>query len=155
MIKKIILRGVSGFPLGLAIGYTISIITSLIWGGGYYAPCVPELAQMMESEIGAVMLQAFLCGMLGAGCAAGSVIWEVETWGLAKQTGIYFILISVIMMPIAYITYWMEHSVKGVLSYFAMFACIYAIIWIVQYAIIRHHIKKMNETLHHQNRETL
>lgn len=155
MVKKIILRGVSGFPLGLAIGYTISIITSLIWGGGYYAPCVPALAQMMGSEINAVMLQALLCGLLGAGCAAGSVIWEVEKWGLAKQTGIYFSVISVLMMPIAYITYWMEHSVKGVLSYFGMFVCIYAIIWIVQYTIVRHHIKKMNETLHHQNRETL
>lgn len=155
MLKKVILRGISGFPLGLAIGYTISIITSLIWASGYYSPCVPELAQMMGSEINAVMLQAFLCGMLGSGCAAGSVIWEVEKWGLAKQTGIYFLIISVMMMPIAYITYWMEHSLKGVLSYFGMFACIYAVIWIVQYTIIRHHIKKLNETLHQQNRETL
>lgn len=155
MLKKIILRGISGFPLGLSIGYTISIITSLIWSDGYYAPCVPELAQMMGSEIGAVMLQALLCGLLGAGCAAGSVIWEVESWGLAKQTGIYFLIISVMMMPIAYITYWMEHSLKGILSYFCMFICIYAVIWVVQYAIIKHHIKKMNETLHHQKRETL
>lgn len=150
MLKKIILRGLSGFPLGLAIGYTISIITSLIWGGGYYAPCVPELAELVGSEIDAVIVQALLCGLLGAGCAGGSVIWEVETWGLTKQTGIYFLLISVLMMPIAYITYWMEHSLAGFLSYFGMFACIYAVIWLIQYTIIKRHIQKMNATLHQQ-----
>ena len=72
---------------------------------------------------------------------------------IAKQTGIYFLLITVLMMPIAYITYWTEHSLMGIVKYFGMFACNYAIIWLIQYAFIRHNIKKMNATLHqHQNK---
>lgn len=148
MKKKIILRSMLGFPLGLAIGYLITIIISLIWANGYYSPCVPELAIVMGSEINAVLLQAFLCGILGSGFAASSVIWELEEWGLVKQTGIYFSIISVVMMPIAYISYWMEHSLKGVLSYFGIFVFIFAIIWIVQYTIAKHNVKKMNETLY-------
>jgi len=31
--------------------------------------------------------------------------------GIAKQTGIYFLILSLTMFPIAYITHWMEHSV--------------------------------------------
>lgn len=151
MIKKIILRGLSGFPLGLAIGYTFSILFSAIWGGGYYTPCMPALVEMVGSEIGAVIVQALLCGLLGAGCAGASVIWDIENWGLAKQTGIYFLLISVLMMPIAYITYWTEHSLKGIINYFGMFACNYAVIWLIQYAIIRHNIKKINANLHKQH----
>lgn len=147
MKRKILLRSMLGFPLGLAIGYLITIVTSLIWANGYYSPCVPELTVMMGNEINAVLLQAFLCGILGSGFAAGFAIWETESWGLVKQTGIYFLISSVIMMPIAYVLYWMEHSLKGVISYFGIFIFIFMIIWAVQYFIAKHNVKKMNETL--------
>lgn len=153
MKKKIFLRSISGFPRGLAIGYLITIIISLIYANGYYAPCVPELADIMGSEINAVLLQAFLCGILGMGFAAGSVIWEMEDWGIVKQTGIYFLIVSAIMMPIAYAAHWMEHSLKGILLYFGFFTLIFAIVWVIQYARDRHNVKKMNEALHRKQDE--
>ena len=96
MKKKLLLRGALGFPIGIAIGYVITICISLVWAGGYYSPCVPELAEALGSEIGAVALQALLCGLLGAGFAASSVIWEMESWSIARQTGVYFFIISLI-----------------------------------------------------------
>ncbi len=148
MKKKILLRGMLGFPLGLAMGYLITIFISLIESDGRYYPCVPELAAIMGNEIHAVLLQAVLCGILGLGFGACSVIWDIENWGIAKQTGIYFSIISVIMLPIAYILYWMEHSLKGILSYFGIFVLIFAAVWIVQYAFAKHNVRKMNETLY-------
>lgn len=153
MKKKIFLRSISGFPRGLAIGYLITIIISLTLANGYYSPCVPELAVMMGSEINAVLLQALLCGILGMGFAASSVIWEIEDWGIVKQTGIYFLIVSVIMMPIAYVTHWMEHSLKGFLSYFGSFAFIFAIVWVVQYTRSKRNVKKMNEALYKKQGE--
>ncbi len=148
MKKKIILRGALGFPFGIAIGYFITIFISLGWANGYYTPCVPELISMMGNEINAVILQAILCGLLGIGCAASSVIWEIESWSIVKQTGIYFGIISVIMMPIAYFTYWMEHSIIGFLSYFGIFILIFIIIWIIEFIIGKHTVKKMNTNLY-------
>lgn len=148
MKKKIVLRGVLGFPIGIAIGYLITIFFSLVWANGYYSPCVPELISAAGNEINAVVLQALCCGLLGAGCAASSVIWEMENWSVIKQTGIYFIIISVIMLPTAYFTYWMEHSVIGTLSYFGIFVLIFAFIWIVQFTIGKHNVRRMNESLH-------
>lgn len=148
MKKKILFRILWSFPSGMALGQIITILTSLAFGDGGYYPCVPELISMTGSEIGAVSLQAFLCGVLGAGFAAASVIWEMESWGLVKQTGIYFLVISLIMMPIAYVTYWMEHSVKGVLSYFGIFVLIFAVIWVIEYAVAWWNVKKMNRSLH-------
>lgn len=148
MKRKIVLRSLLGFPLGLAIGYMITIIISLIFADGYYSPCVPELITTMGSEINAVLLQAFLFGVLGSGFAAASVIWEIEDWRLVKQTGIYFLIVSVIMMPIAFVTHWMEHSMKGILSYFGIFFIIFVAIWIIQYAIAKHNVKKMNDVLY-------
>lgn len=147
MKKKVLLRGLIGFPVGISIGYLITILISLIWGKGYYSPCVPELAVIMGSEIKAVMLQAFLCGLLGIGFGSASVIWEIEEWGLVKQTGIYFLIISLVMLPVAYFTYWMEHSIKGFFIYFGIFALIFLVIWIFQFVIGRINVKRLNDNL--------
>lgn len=152
MKKKIIFRILSGFPQGLALGYSISILISLLYADGSYFPFVPEFIAVMGNEINAVMLQAVLCGVIGSGFSAASVIWEVEEWGILKQTGIYFLLISVIMMPIAYATCWMEHSLKGVLSYFGIFFLIFVVIWMVQYLIVRRMVRRWNQKLNQNPR---
>lgn len=147
MKKKIILRGIWGFPVGMAIGYAITILISLGWGEGYYYSCTPELVEAMGSEINAVLVQALLTGLIGLGSAAGSVVWETE-WGLVKQTGIYFCIESVLLMPTAYVLYWMEHSVGGFLSYFGIFMMIYVAIWMTEFAVNKALVKRMNENLH-------
>ena len=122
MKKKLILRGALGFPIGIAIGYVITICISLMWAGGYYSPCAPELA-------------------------------ELESWSLVRQTGVYFLIISLIMLPIAYAAYWMEHSVAGFLSYFGVFVLIFAVIWGVQFAIGKRNVKKMNEKISEEKQD--
>ncbi len=88
-----------------------------------------------------------LCGILGTGFAASSIIWEIEYWSIIKQTGVYFLIVSIIMLPIAYFAYWMEHSVIGFLMYFGIFVLIFAIVWIVQFIVGRNNVRKMNEKL--------
>lgn len=149
MKKKIALRGILGFPIGIAIGYIITIVISLSVADGCYSPCVPELIRVMGNEINAVTVQALLCGLLGAGFAASSVIWEMENWSIVKQTGVYFLITSLIMLPIAYFSYWMEHSVAGFFSYFGIFVLIFAVFWVMQFTIAKHNVKKMNKKLHH------
>lgn len=148
MKKKIILRSALGFPLGIAIGYLITIIISLIWADGHYSPCVPELAAAMGNELRAVILQAFLSGILGAGFGACSIIWEIESWGVVKQTGVYFGAVSAIMAPVAYFACWMEHSVKGFLRYFGIFTLIFLVIWVEQFLTGKYTVKKLNENLY-------
>ena len=147
MKRKIFLRGLLGIPVGITIGYLITIFISLIWAKGYYSPCVPQLVETAGSEINAVILQTFLCALLGAGFGAASVIWEAENWGIVKQTGIYFLVISLIMLPIAYFAFWMEHSIKGFFIYFGIFALIFSVIWICQFVIGKINVKRMNEGL--------
>lgn len=148
MKKKIVLRSLLGFPIGIAIGYLITIFVSLGLANGYYSPCVPELISAMGNEINAVILQALLSGLLGAVSAASSVIWEIERWGIIKQTGIYFMIASVTMLPIAYFSYWMEHSIGGFLSYFGVYILIFAVLWIIQFVIGKRNVRRMNEKLH-------
>lgn len=113
MKKKIVKRIWIGFPVGIAIGYIITLVISACIGDGTVYSATPEFVQRMGTELSAVILQTALCGVLGSGFAAASVIWEIDSWSLAKQSGVYFIVIGAILLPIAYVTNWMRHSVAG------------------------------------------
>ena len=113
MKKKLLSRAAAGALAGLAISYAITILLSLGWGGGSYLPCRPELAALAGSESRAVALQALFALLVGAGFGACSLIWQIDRWSLARQTGVYFFLISLVMLPAAYGMYWMEHSLAG------------------------------------------
>ena len=144
MKKKIIMRGLFGLPTGLAIGFVITLIISACIGNGSFYPVTPELIDTMGNELNAVILQTVLCAIMGVGFAAASVIWELDSWSLAKQSGVYFMIISVVMLPIAYVTNWMKHTILGVLSYVAIFAAIFVVVWLSQYLLWKRKIKKMN-----------
>ena len=144
MKKKIIMRGLFGLPTGIAIGFVITLIISACIGNGSFYPVTPELIDTMGNELNAVILQTVLCAIMGVGFAAASVIWELDSWSLAKQSGVYFMIISVVMLPIAYVTNWMKHTILGVLSYVAIFAAIFVVVWLSQSLLWKRKIKKRN-----------
>lgn len=147
MKKNIFMRSALGFPLGIAIGYLISIGVSLGLGYDTYEPCVPELLLMTGSELNGVILQTVLSGLMGAGFGASSVIWDVERWGLLKQTALYFTASALIMLPIAYGLYWMEHSLWGFVGYLTVFVLIFLIIWAISFFSNKRTVRKMNANL--------
>ena len=57
MKKKMIQRGLLGFPLGIAIGFVITVIISMCIGDGSFYPVNPELIDTMKNELNAVILQ--------------------------------------------------------------------------------------------------
>lgn len=144
MMKRAILRGFLGIPMGIAINYVFTIAFSLILAEGSYVPCAPALLAAVGSQIGAVVVQAVLSGIVGAGFAAASVIWEIEEWSIARQTGSCFVIYGVIMFPIAYLANWMAHTVAGILSYIVIFAVIFAVMWLVFHLFWRKRVKELN-----------
>ena len=138
MKKEALFRGLLGVPLGIALGHIISLLASLGLAGGEFSPCVPSLVQAMGSEVAAVALQTGLSGLLGAAFGAGSLV---------KQTGVYFLIGSLAMLPIAYLAHWMEHSLRGILGYFLIYLAIFAGIWAIQYLTWRRRIGKLNQKL--------
>ncbi len=147
MKKKLLQRIALGLPVGILLGYLITLLISLCLGEGTYVACVPALTEQMGGELNAVLFQALLCAILGAGCAASSLIWELDRWSIARQSGTYFLCLALLMLPIAWLAHWMEHSLSGFLGYFALFFGIFVITWLAQYGAIRAHIRKINQQL--------
>ena len=148
MFKTALKRAALGLPLGITIGFLITIAISLGIGDGKYYAYVPQLADSIGGgELNAVMAQTALCAVLGAVSAGASVVWEIENWSLMKQSLVFFALLSAVMMPVAYLAQWMEHSLGGFLSYFAMFTVMFIFVWIVRYFFWRGRVRALNKDM--------
>ena len=55
------------------------------------------------------------------------------------------------MMTVAYVCKWMEHSVRGVLCYFAIFFAIFIIVWVIEFVIWKRRISKINYKITYKN----
>ena len=143
MGKKVLARLLLGFPLGVFLGYTITVAISLIEGGGEYLPVAAELSREAGSELNAVLLQYLLSGVLGAAAAAGSAVWEMEKWSVTRMTVTHFLILSLSMLPIAWFSRWMEHSAAGFFRYFAIFVGVYAVIWLAMYLPLKRSVARV------------
>lgn len=147
MKKELIKRALLGFPMGIALGHVISVVVSLFWGNGYYAPCVPSFVEAVGGELNAIILQTVLCGIVGAVFAGASVVWNIESWSILKQTAVYFSAATIVMLPTAYVLGWMERTLFGFLFYFGIFCIYFFAIWLVQYLVWRRKIKALNSKI--------
>ena len=147
MKKKILIRAFLGSLIGIVINYLITIVISAVVGDGTFYPCVPSFKERYGNEVTAVIVQTILSAFLGGGFSMASLIWEMDDWSLLKQTGVYFAIITILMMTVAYICEWMEHSLRGVLAYFGIFFAIFVVIWVIRYMSWKIRISKIKEKL--------
>lgn len=151
-LKKAMLRGLLGAPIGVFISYTITVLISLSVPGDSYSPVVPQLTKAMNSEIGAVVLQYILSAVMGFAYGAVSCVFEVEQWGIAAQTALHFVVMTIATFPIAYINYWMPHTLRGIVIYVAIFLFLYLSIWLLQMYFWRKRINSINHKLQENNK---
>ena len=146
-MKKIVSRVLYSFPIGISCSVGISLLLSLIFGEGKYYPFAASLVFFTGSEVKAMLMQTILSGILGSVFGGMSFIWEMERWSILKQTAVYFLSVSIPMMGISYLLYWMEHSLSGFLLYFLIFVMVFIVVWLFNLAMYWIKIRKMNQNL--------
>ncbi len=147
MKHKVLRACLVGALIGLFIAVWITIVISLLVGDGRYYAVVPSLAGACGSETLAVLLQTVCALLYGAAWGGASNIWQREDWSLLRQTATHLAVCSAATLPIAYLLHWMEHSLRGVLLYFAIFFGIYLMIWLIQYGIVKRRLRQINARL--------
>jgi len=147
MLRKALCRALIGFPLGVFLGNAITVMISLIQNDGKYYAVVPSLVDQMGSELNAVVLQFILSGILGAGFAGFSVVWENDEWSILKRTLVHLLGTSLTFLPVAYVNHWMEPTPGGVLAYMAIWFGIYLVIWLAQYLFWKNKVQQINQRL--------
>ena len=146
-MKKIVSRVLYSFPIGISCSVGISLFLSLLFGEGKYYPFAASLVFFTVSEVKAMLLQTMLSGILGSVFGGMSFIWEIERWSILKQTAVYFLSVSIPMMGISYLLYWMEHSLNGFLLYFLIFVMVFFVVWLFNFAIYWFKVRRINQEL--------
>lgn len=147
-MKKIVSRVLYSFPIGISCSVGISLFLSLLFGEGKYYPFAASLVFFTGSEVKAMLMQTILSGILGSVFGGMSFIWEIERWSILKQTAVYFLSVSIPMMGISYLLYWMEHSLSGFLLYFLIFVMVFIVVWLFNLAAYWFKVRRMNRDLH-------
>ena len=146
-MKKIVSRVLYSFPIGISCSVGISLFLSLLFGEGKYYPFAASLVSFTGSEVKAMLMQTILSGILGSVFGGMSFIWEIERWSILKQTAVYFLSVSIPMMGISYLLYWMEHSLNGFLLYFLIFVMVFFVVWLFNFAIYWFKVRRINQEL--------
>ncbi|MCL1995976.1 MAG: DUF3021 domain-containing protein [Defluviitaleaceae bacterium] len=147
MKKQMFLSGLKGIPNGISVGYVITIIISLLVRDGDYSPVVYTLMNQFENEISAVIFQTALFAVMGFVNSVAILVWDMEDWGLLKQTGTHFFVVFITMFPVAYFSHWIERSFRGFVIFFCIATIMFAVVWVIQYCTWKYKIKKINEKL--------
>lgn len=150
MKKQLIQLALFGFPIGVTIGYAITLVISIIIGNGLYYPVNTEFITTAGGELNAVLIQTLLSGIVGSAFSMGSLVWDIDSWSLAKQTGVYFAIACVALFPISYYANWMPHSVPGAIFYVGMFVLVFVLVWIAQYMSYKKQIAEVNARIKQQ-----
>ena len=145
--KEAVKRAIMGFIYGVFIGQTILILESLMARDGNFYPVAASLVDLAGTKIAAVIIQYFLTGLIGTTFAATTVLFEIDSWSLLKQTIIHFIITSIVMYIAGFLCGWFPHKLSSTLIWFGIFIVIYVIFWISFSSYYKNKVKKMNEAL--------
>lgn len=146
-LKKALLWGLLGIPVGVFISYTVTVGISAILADGSYYPVPPALAASTGGEFSAVLVQYVTAMLLGYACAAGGCVWRIESWNFTRQTLVHFLLLVSAMTVSAYICYWVPRTAAAFAGYILLFAAIYAAIWLGYYLNWRKKLRAVNAKL--------
>lgn len=145
MKKKILLRAVIGFFLGILIGLVISWLT----GDPLKLDMPSQLVERVGSQSTALALHIVLSGLYGAVCMGGTLFYDIERWPLALSSAVHCGVILALYIPIALFLHWVGSPADLFLSVGIQIVC-YFIIWLILFLIYRHQVKELND-LQHQN----
>lgn len=142
-LKKALLRGIIGIPVGVFISTTIGVVISLIQGNLAVTPPVAAGTSPLTAYLNQYIISIFVGFVFGL----GSAIFEVDNWSIAKQTMLHFILSSGVFTPCAVIARWIEPKFLDIVVYLLVFVIIYIMIWCIQYFTWKNRIAKLNKKL--------
>lgn len=145
--KALVKRAVLGFIYGVFIGQTILIIESLFMRDGNFYAVSNSLLELAGSKIAAVIIQYFLTGLIGTTFAATTVIFEMDSWSLLRQSITHFIITSIVMYVAGFLCGWFPHTLVSTLIWFGVFVVVYLIFWICFSLYYKNKVKKINEVL--------
>lgn len=151
MIKKCATSFVISAMCGLLVNMLIEIIVCSITGMKDFNPISPEYMKMFSSERVAVEVDILLYGVIGAAFSGMTFIYEYNKIGFFFQNLIYFLLTSIVWIPIITMLWQLQRYPRALMGTLIGFAISYIIMSVVGYKVIKRDIANINLILDKEN----
>lgn len=155
MLKNALIRGLNSFIYAVAINVILALAMVVIVNEPGFVPLVPDYAAHFNSEILALLLQFVLIGLSSASFGAGSVLLEIEHWSLLKQSIVYFVVTTVIWVPVSIFCWGINKYPAAFISFVISYVFSYIITWSIQLSLCKKSVAKINEKLIQMNESGL
>ena len=132
---KFIIRALLGFSLGVIIGAIMFVL---------YAS---DTAPLNKSYL---LLQLFGSGFLGVVANGGAIVYEFEDWALGRATFTHYIITFITMFAVSEMLGWFPHKI--LLIVIIAFSVVYLIIWLIEYAVWKNEVRRINRDLEIMNK---
>lgn len=137
-MKRLWMRALLGFPLGVCAGYLLMILYSLILTPYQYTPLLPIFESMVENSLAAIVLQTLLCGCLGCFTTSFVTLFEKETWSNGKAILCHSLATCLMLMGSGFVLCVTSLSIQSLIVWVIMLFLLLLIIYTYMY----HHVKK-------------
>ena len=146
MAAKLLKRAACGFVLGMVVGALV--VVAISFASGNDSLVLPErLLKMTGSEAGALLAQMLVSGAFGIIPMAGTLLYELDSWGLLKQAMVHYASYTVAFICFGTAFGWVEPTLDDIGIMAGIFAVCHCIIWLIMYNRYRSEVKRLNELL--------
>ena len=149
MIKNTLKLAVYGFFIGMAIGNTIIILTSLAGGNGALS-FSGNLLKIGGSMAGALAIENLFSGIHGAICMAGVELYDLENWSMTRVVITHYLIIMASFLSIGGLLGWYSMEPLAIAVIAALMAAGYFIVWIIMYLKYSAEVGALNEMMKKQ-----
>lgn len=141
---KVLNRAWNGFAYAVAINLFVYFIMICIKGN---LPLVPSYREYVGNDAFAIMLQLMLVGVMSAVFAGGTVIFDESRIGLLWQSLLYFIVTSIVWIPVFGFCFGLFVYRQTMISFSLSYIGTYVICWLVTYRTSRKEVETINMRL--------
>ena len=147
MIKRILKLAAAGFIIGMAVGNLIAIAVPLAQGEEVliFAPALLE--KTGGSAAGALALQTFMSGLLGAINLGSVILYDLERPPLLLVSVTHCAICLAAYFPIAFYLCWLSPDMRKVGMMTCIMIAAYMMIWLIMYLRYRMEVREMNRLL--------
>lgn len=130
-MKKRMNTLINSTACGILIGLMTTLIVNYSIGSQHYLPSGPQFVNRFALPLNALLVSVILWGLMGFLFGLGSFIFDIQTWSLAKQTIVNFIVYYGGFTILAICAGWFSLSWVNFGTFSLMFIVIYALIWMI------------------------
>lgn len=149
MKKKLLIRFVPGFLLGIAAMYIVPVIIN---GSPLNrAIYTDELLARTGSPAAATLVSFLVMGLFGWLCMGGTVFYEIESWPLALATAAHYLAMSLGYLIPNWLLCW-NMPAKLLLTIEGFMTLGFFLIWLCMYFIYKRQVRELNKLMEKSNK---